>query len=131
MPNAGGLAPKKNTAIWTYDFDKYGGAVGDITLDELLPSNAVITYAYAHVVAACTSAGAATVAARIMSPEDVVAATALASLVIASNVDGVPDNTAGNMIVTTANMSLIVTVEVADLTAGKINFVVEYDIVGA
>ncbi len=109
-----------------YDFDKDGGAVGDITLrGGGLPAGAVVTSGVVDVQTAVTSAGAPTVALAIEGAEDVLAETLKGALGVGL-VDVEPDGTAANMIKTTVPRNIVATVAVAALTAGKINVALEY-----
>jgi len=115
-------------AVWTYDFDKHGGAIGDITVGpKLIPSDAIIVMGAIHVVTAVTSGGSATVAIKMKSSEDILAATAKASLsadaLIATVVQPA---TASTWIFTTAASQLTFTVATAALTAGKIDVCLFY-----
>lgn len=122
-----GLENAKKVKYWEYDFSKEGGAVGDITLrGGYLPAGAIVTSGVVHVQTAVTSGGAATVALKLASAGDVLAATAKGSLTANALIDTVPDGTAANMIRLTANAQLTATVAVAALTAGKIVVALEY-----
>jgi len=109
-----------------YDFTLHGGAVGDIVLSLDLPATAIINYGYVNVLTAPTSAGSATVAARINGTADLLGATAIASI---TNLNAmVPNWAVGNMIRLTADRKLILTVAVAALTAGRLEFRLRYDV---
>jgi hypothetical protein len=123
-----GLEPAKQTAYFEYDFNADGGAVGAIAVSgNPIPSGSIITSGVVHVKTAVTSDGSATVAIQALSSEDILAATAKASLTLNALLDVVPDGAAANMIRTTSNVtSLTFTVGTAALTAGKICVALEY-----
>ena len=125
MQNSG-LSPMKYVADFRYDFAKDGGAVGDIELGPYLPVNAIITSGMIHVETAATSGGSATVALKVNTAEDVLAATAVGSLTLNALLDVVPVGTAATAIRTTALKKLTMTIATATLTAGKIRVVLEY-----
>lgn len=120
------LAPTKHVMSWEYDYAKHGGAVGDIALTPKLPIGAIVTSGMIHVPTAVTSDGSATVALKLKTSEDVLAATAKASLTLNALLDPVPVHTAATAVRTTALTGLTVTVAVAALTAGKIRVHLEY-----
>lgn len=123
-----GLEASKRVAYYEYDFAVEGGAVGDITLrGPGLPAGAIITDGKIHVITAVTSGGAATAALKIESAEDVLAATAKATLAINAILDVVPVRTAATSIRVTANgKKPVMTVATAALTAGKMIVALEY-----
>jgi hypothetical protein len=125
MQNSG-LSPMKYVADFRYDFAKDGGAVGDIELGPYLPVNAIITSGMIHVETAATSGGSATVALKVNTAEDVLAATAVGSLTLNALLDVVPVGTAATAIRTTALKKLTMSIAVASLTAGKIRVILEY-----
>lgn len=117
----------------TYDFSKVGGAVGSFNLlDEdgvavKIPANALVLNAFAVVKTAATSGGSATVALTLESAGDLLAATAVASFSAAAKLQGIPDfGTIADSVLTTAERTLIATVAVAALTAGKVEAFVFY-----
>jgi len=114
-----GLDEKLRVAKFVYDFADDGGAVGDIELGtKILPDNAVIVGGFIDVVTAPTSGGSATIALKVESTGDILAATAISSLTEGLH-DVVPDYTASNMVKTTAARALTMTVGTAALTAGR------------
>jgi hypothetical protein len=105
-----------------YDFAKDGGVVGDITLRGApIPVGAVILGGYVDVETAVTSDGSATVALKVTGTADILAATAKASLSLAALLIAVPDfATVGDAVrVASSAKSVVASVAVADLTAGK------------
>lgn len=123
-----GLEPAKRVAYFEYNFDRDGGAVGDIDMrGDALPEGAIVTSGMVHVVAAVTSDGAATVALKLLGAGDILAATAKASLTANALIDTVPAGTAATAIrVTTAGAKLKATVGTAALKTGKIVCALEY-----
>ncbi len=116
-----GLENRLKSCICYYDFAKEGGAVGDIALrGGALPSGAIVHSGLVTIQTAVTSGGSATVALKLESAGDVLAATAKASL-ISPGVAVVPVITdASKWILTTGAVQVVATVAVAALTAGKL-----------
>lgn len=114
-----------------YDFAKQGGATGTINLKNIysntlyLPKGAVIKDCYLDVITAPTSAGSATIA--ISSGK---AANDLKSAAQSSGFSGimacVPVSTAATAIKLTADVTPVIVIGTAALTAGKINVIIEY-----
>lgn len=121
----------------TYDFAKKGG-VKNVAIslmdvdgkDAVLPKGAIIKRVLVHVITGVTSSGAATVAFGAAAADDLLGATAKASLGADVMADGVPDGTAAKVIALTAAKTLTATIGTANLTAGKIELFVEYYIGG-
>lgn len=124
------LDGQKGSVRAIYDFAKSGGAVGAINLlDEegnvaSLPDNAIITHTTIDVITDPTSGGSATISVGSSAADDILTATAIAS--VTGILDGIQDGTATNMIKTTAETDLTITVAVAALTAGKLIVFVDY-----
>lgn len=118
----------------TYSFATDGGAVGDITFKDAatglavkIPSGAVVRNVTVYVETAATSGGAATLAVKLESAADLLAATAVASFTLGAKLQGIPDfATVADYVVTTAERTLTLTVAAAALTAGKIHVYVDY-----
>lgn len=110
----------------TYDFAKHGGALGDIGLGIIIPRNAVIKKGWIDVLVPPTSGGSATVALKLQSAADVLAATAIAS--VTGRLDTKQTGTAATMIKTTDDAELKVTVAVDTLLTGKFIVYLDYDI---
>lgn len=123
-----GLEPAKRVAYYEYDFAIDGGAVGDITLrGPGLPDDAIVDTGKVQVKTAVTSGGSATVAVKLLSAADLLAATAKASLTANAIFDVVPAGTAATALRTTsAGLKPAITVAVAALTAGKLIVALEY-----
>jgi hypothetical protein len=124
----------KNMMKVIYDFSVLGGAIGDIfLLDDqgnkaILPTGAIVTNTVCNVITAVTSAGSATVALKLLNSADLMGATAKASLA-SGFVAGVPVGTAATWVgpvTAQAGTQVKATVAVAALTAGKLQFFIEY-----
>lgn len=118
-----GLENNLRVSYFQYDFAKHGGATGDITVyGDGIPANAIICGGVIRVNAAVTSGGLATVAIKAATAEDILAATAKASLTLNALLATVPDfATVGDMVtLASAINSLTFTVGTDALTAGKI-----------
>lgn len=121
------LEGRLGCARFEFDFALHGGAVGDITVGpKLLPKGAIVESGIIHVKTAFTSGGSATVAVKALSANDILAATAIASLTLNALVDVVPDGAATNMFRCTAATQLTVTIAVEALTAGKMAICLNY-----
>lgn len=119
--NIDGLEASVKEFTFLYDFAKHGGAIGDITVGpKLIPPQTIITQGIIRVVTAFTSGGSATVALKLLSSEDILAATAIGSLTLDALLDTVPVGTAATSFICTAHTQLTVTVATAALTAGKL-----------
>lgn len=113
-------------ALFEYDFAREGGAVGDILVgDKIIPPAAVIMDGFYRVITQFTSGGSATLQAKLVGTDDVLASTAVAALT-AGVKDIVPDGTAANMILTTAYTQLTLTIGTEAMTAGKAVFAFRY-----
>ena len=124
-----GAAPKHLEFL--YDFSSLGGAISSITLTDAsgnaqqIPGNSIITSFNAHVEAAVTSAGSATVAFGIVGDTDCFAgATAKASLGLNAVLGH--SNGTGLPVHALAPTNVVATVATAALTAGKIKVFVSY-----
>lgn len=118
-----------------YDFATDGGAVGDIVLrGSGLPSNARVTRTYYEVTTAFTSGGSATIALNIPTDDaaGLLAATAIGTAGTAGAHDGIQDGAAANFSeLTTAVRVPTMSVGTADLTAGALVLVLEYEVFNA
>jgi hypothetical protein len=112
-----------------YDYAVHGGAVGDISLRVTVPKGAIIVNAIVEVLTVPTSGGSATIALKLESAGDIVAATSIASAPwSATGIKlGIPDHaTVADQFKTTADRTLTATVATAALTAGKFNVFLMY-----
>lgn len=119
---------ERKIAVGSYDFAVDGGAVGAITLrGDKIPSGAIVLDAYAKVATAVTSGGAATLAVKVEGAADINAADVVSgapwSTVGAKRLDFIATTAP---IVTTVERSIVATVAVAALAAGKFQVAVEY-----
>ena len=117
----------KKIAYFQYDFATHGGTAGAITVQgSKIPSGAIITSGMIHVNTAVVGT-TSTLAIQALASEDILAATAEASLTLNAVLDTVPDQTAANAIRMTSTInSLTFTIGVNDLTAGKVTACLEY-----
>lgn len=127
MPQASSRATRVGLALFTYDFAVDAGAQGAIVIGaNRLPSGAVIMDGMIFVETACTSGGSATVAIHVQVAEDILAATAVASLTLDALLDTVAVGSAATAIKCTAARGLTFTIATADLTAGVITVALRY-----
>lgn len=131
------LHEKTQVTKLTYDFSVQGGAVGAINLlrdvDKIdtadnrlvLPEGAIIKQVMVDVLTAMASAGGTgTIALDSEGAGDLLAAVDADTL--SGLVAGIPDNAVANMIKTTAERTVTLTVGTEALTAGKIDVYVEW-----
>jgi len=106
----------------TYDFSKDGGAQGTVTLGEV-ESDVVIVNARTIVQTQATSGGSATViVGRTGDTDSILTSTAVASLTANAVIDGA--STAKNARIA-KDQEILLTIGTADLTAGKIDVVLD------
>jgi hypothetical protein len=124
---------KRHVVRGNYSWAVQGGSTtADITLldDEgksiVIPDDAIITNVLVDVQTALTSDGSATVALTAQSAGDLKAAAAVSSGYTTGIKAGVPVNTAASAIKLTADRTLVMTVAVMWLSAGKMSVLVEY-----
>ncbi len=121
------MATTGSMALFTYDFDVDAGAQGAIVVGAgRIPKGALILDGIIHVETACTSGGSATVAVSVIGANDLLTATAVASLTLDAILDVVPDGTASTVLRATAPLGCTFTIATADLTAGKIHVALRY-----
>lgn len=130
------MGKTKNVIRAQYDFAVQGGAISSITLKDQegnaakLPDNAIITHAYYDVITTLTSAtDAATVALTSEGAGDIKAAVAISNGANAWDAgfhEGVPVGTAATMVKMSAERTLLATIAVEAVTAGKFELFVEY-----
>lgn len=113
-------ASRVGLALFEYDFDVHGGVAGAIVVGaNRLPAGAIILDGVIHIITAPLGT-TSTVAIHVTTAEDVMAATAEASLTVGLLVDPVCGGLATNMIKVAAPSGCTFTIGVNDLTAGKI-----------
>jgi len=116
-------------AVATYDFASDGGAISAISLDVIIPNNAVIWDGYIDVVTTCTSGtDAATIAIHAQTANDLVSAVAISA---ATDWDAglratIPVGTVASGIKLTADRTITATIAVEAVTAGKFHVVLFY-----
>lgn len=130
---SGELHKAFTVAYGYYDFATAGGAVGDYNLvgsnglSVVLPSGALVLNAIAFVETAVTSGGLLTLDLNIESANDLLAATAVASLTLSAKIQGIPDfGTLADSVLLTADRTLTASLNVAAATAGKFHVFVFY-----
>jgi len=124
----------KRTARATYDFSVHGGVSGDIELGitaaaaavVTIPNNAIVTRAWWDVTDPLTSGGSAQVAFKVEGAADLQTAAVLGTHGTAGLHEGIPVDSAATMVKLTAARNLVMTISVADLTAGILTLFVEY-----
>jgi hypothetical protein len=123
-----------------YDFSVNGGAQGAINLlddagnSAILPKGAVVVHAWAYVKTNVTSGGSATISLDVLTTADLQAATAKASLVTSVPfIIGKPIRTGATVVgpvTAAAGSHVTATIGSADVTAGKVEYYLEYFITG-
>lgn len=114
-------ATRVGLALFEYDFATHGGAIGTIVIGaNRLPIGAIVLDGIIHVKTAPTSGDAATVALHVMTSEDILAATAIATLTLNSLHDTVCVGTAATAIRCTSAKGLSFVIGAYTLTAGNI-----------
>jgi len=120
-------ASRAPIAIFEYDFDVHAGAQGAIVIGMgRIPAGSIILDGIIWVVTAPTSGGSATVAISALGANDLLTATAIATLSLNSFHDIVPVCTAATVLRATTNIGCTFTIATADLTAGKIAVAIRY-----
>jgi len=116
---------------YTYDFDKDGGVIGNIVLSDKagyknLPAGALVMDVHSKVETEVTSGGAGTLSAGDNSDFDgYITAQAIADLEANDAAKG-----AGALVPSSAGGQFSVSIATADLTAGKVRYVVSYYLPG-
>ena len=123
-PADGAWAATTRWAKAEYDFATDGGGQGDIALGVTIPDNAIVIGGFLEGITAVTSGGSATVAIKLQSAADILAATGKASLTGTAVIPGAAVMSAPFKL--TAARVVTITVATADLTAGKFNVWIEY-----
>lgn len=116
-------------AIFEYDFDKHGGAIGAIELsNDVIPDDAVIIDGFIDVKAALTSGGSATIGFFNMNTGDIKALTAVATYSIGAILDIVPVGTIATMVKSEFDINHYLTMVIAvdTLLTGKLSVCLRY-----
>lgn len=119
-----------------YDFAVQGGAIGDIALDLDIPTGVILYTGFIRVVTALASGGNATIALKVNSNADLLAATAFATINSAGSyrlLSGTVDASSASAteplvrpsVTTTAARTLTLQVGAEPLTAGKLRIMLE------
>lgn len=135
MPYTGGHPnPPIRTVRGRYDFAVDGGAIGDILIGSTgqIPTGATIVGGFVRVVTAVTGGASAELAIKVQGAADIVASAAVSGAPWSTTgfKDVVPDNTGTTAILTTAARTITATIAVAALTAGVVDVLLEYVILG-
>lgn len=133
MPIIEGTTSVK-TAVGEYDFAVDGGAIGAITLrapvggNNQIGANAVILYGYLEIDTGFTTGSAATMAISVEGAGDLVAATVVSGAPYSTTgrKSIIPAGTGATSVKTTVPRSLVATIAVGTVTAGKGRVVVFY-----
>jgi hypothetical protein len=135
MPYTGGFPnPPFRTARARYDFSVDGGATGAISIGPTgqIPSGAVITGGFVQVDTAVTSGGSGALAIHVEAANDIVSSAAVSGAPWSTTgfKDIVPDATGSTAVVTTAARTITATIATAALTAGVVDVVLYYVVLG-
>lgn len=122
------------TAVGEYDFAVDGGAIGAITLrstgsnSNQIPAGAVVTGGYLEIDTLFTTGTSATMAISIEGAGDLVAATVVSGAPYSTTgrKSIIPAATGATSVKTTVPRSLVATIAVGTVTAGKGRVVVFY-----
>jgi hypothetical protein len=133
MPVIEGTTSLKS-AVGEYDFAADGGAIGSITLrsstinGNSIPAGSVITGGYIEIDTLFTTGTAATMAINLESAGDLVAATVVSGAPYSTTgrKSVIPAGTGATSVKTTVPRSLVATIAVGTVTAGKGRVVVFY-----
>jgi len=123
---ADGLLARR-VARATWDFSTDGGAAAAYDLGVNLPANSIINHAYIYVAEQVVDGGAGTGALHCEDANNLYSAADVSGSAAGSFIDGIPDNTAANMVAGIASeCALTWTIAGSAATAGKLLFFVEY-----
>jgi hypothetical protein len=113
-------ASRVKLAQFTYDFAVHGGTTGAIIVGAgRLPAGAIIFDGLIHVITAVVGT-TSTLAISVMTANDLLTATAEATLIEDYLADVVPAGSAATAIIVTSEKGCTFTIGTADLTAGKV-----------
>jgi hypothetical protein len=135
MPYTGGF-PEGTGTKWMrgrYDFAVDGGAVSTITIsDENIPANAIILGGVVEVDVAVTSGGSATLAIQVEAANDIVNAAAVsgAPWSTTGRKSVIPVFTGATTVKTTVARPIQVVIATAALTAGVVDVLLAYTLMG-
>lgn len=117
-----------HSVVFTHDFSRHGGAVGDVNTGIFIPAGGIVTKLFLEKVTAYASAGGTgTVALKLVSANDLLSAVDADTLSAVINT-GIPTGTPATMVKNTnsTETEIILSVATEALTAGKYNIHVEY-----
>jgi hypothetical protein len=120
-------ASRAKLALFEYDFTVDGGAAGAIIINpDGLPENAIIWDGMVLVHTAVVGT-TSTLAISVVGANDLLTATAEASLTVGTMHDIVPDGTASNALkVGASKIGVTFTIGTNDLTAGRVMVALRY-----
>lgn len=135
MPYTGGFPnPPVKCARARWDFSVDGGATGDISIGPTgqIPSGAYITHGFVEVDTAVTGGASAELAIKVEGAADIVASAVVsgAPWSTTGRKSIVPAGTGATSVKTTAARTITATVAVAALTAGVVDVVLFYVVLG-
>jgi hypothetical protein len=135
MPYTGGYPnPPARCARARYDFSVDGGAIGAIVIGPVgqIPAGAYITHGFVEVDTAVTGGGSASLAISVEAADDIVAAAAVSGAPWSTTglKSIVPVATGATAKKTTAARSVTATVGTAALTAGVVDVILFYVVLG-
>lgn len=135
MPYTGGYPnPPVRCARARYDFPVDGGATGDIVIGPVgqIPAGAYITHGFVEVDTTVTGGASAELAIKVEGAADIVASAVVsgAPWSTTGRKSIVPAGTGATSVKTTAARSITATVAVAALTAGVVDVVLFYVVLG-
>lgn len=135
MAYSGGF-PEGTGTKWArarYDFAVDGGAIGTIAITaEKIPPNAIILGGVVEVDLVPTSGGAATVAIQVEAANDIVTAAAVsgAPWSTTGRKSVIPAFTGATTVKTTVARDISIVIAAATLTAGQIDVLLAYTLMG-
>jgi len=135
MPYTGGYPnPAVKSVRARYDFSVDGGAVGAIVISStgVIPAGAYITHGFVEVDIACTSSASGTLAIHVEAADDIVAAAAVSGAPWSTTglKSIVPVATGATAKKTTAARSITATIGTGALTAGVVDVLLYYVVLG-
>lgn len=135
MPYTGGFPnPALKCARARYDFSIDGGAVGAISIGATgqIPAGAYITHGFVEVDTAATSGGSGTLAIHVEAANDIVNAAAVSGAPWSTTglKSIIPVATGATAVKTTAARTITATIATAALTAGVVDVVLFYVVLG-
>lgn len=119
------ITQSRKSISFVYDFAVNGGTVGTFNMGVFLPQNVIIYFGYAKVVTTLTSGGLATLAIGVGSATfSLVDHTAVSNFTAGAIIPGIDLLAAPKTNYVTNELTF--TIEVANLTAGKLVYYCQY-----